>query len=140
MVLSPKTGERSFKGKALRRCMAVKTHHIQGSSWLQHHCSSSRAGLQPGSRTLSHSALGGGQHTSTKPTNLTSVLPLTFMRGALHSYCHLYNQETTITHLREPSIYKLIPPVRVCARVSICPFVWSEAMAQRSCTVVSEQC
>lgn len=59
LVLSPEAGESSFKGEVLRRHRAVKTGHIQGLSQLQRHSSSSRAGLQPRSRTLSHSALRG---------------------------------------------------------------------------------
>lgn len=144
LVLSPEAGESSFKGEVLRRHRAVKTGHIQGLSQLQRHSSSSRAGLQPRSRTLSHSALGG---VSTGVMSLWTFLPLGFL-WLLWGKHYIITitwiaKKNSIPYLREFSKYKLnVTPhhqcARVCIRVCLCVHlsicvVWSNGTAFLCC-------
>lgn len=136
LVISPKAGERSFRGKAQRRHMAAETHLVQGPSQLQHHCSSSRDGRQPGSRTLSHSSLWLVSTGAPSLQTLSSLPPLTFTEK--HSIVTVtpVTKKASISHFRELSKYKLTShSVSVC----LCPFVHLYSLEQSS-TVVSEQC
>ena len=86
LILSPKAGERVFKGKALRRCIGSKELTLRG------HPGCNTTVPAPGLDSSQGQGLSqctwSGQHRSTKPTDLLiSVLPLTFMREALRTYC-----------------------------------------------------
>lgn len=87
LVLSLKAGERGFKAKALRRCLGSKdpspSEAIPAATPLSQH-----RGWTPARVKDSHTVSSDGQDKSTKPTDLLmSVLPLTFMREALRTYC-----------------------------------------------------